>query len=474
MNALTCREIAIATGGTLTTGGEGIIVTGVSTDTRDLKAGDVFFALRGERWDGHNFVQQALNKGATLVVVSCAETSWSFRPSQGMLLVDDTTKALGDVASYYRGSLPAKLIGITGSTGKTTAKSMLNKVLCGLAPTVASPKSFNNHIGVPLTILSADRHHKFVILEMGTNHFGEIRYLGKMARPEIGVILNVGPSHLEGLIDEEGVARAKAELLPELARGATAILNADNRHTREMARSCSRKILTFGESEDANFRITELGDSSDGLIFKVNNYEVRLNVAGRHNAWNAAACIAICGALGLDLAAAVEGLAAFQPPPMRMEKKQCAGVMFLNDMYNSNPLSAKAALDTLAGMKTDGRRIFLCSDMRELGASSEALHGELGAYAAQRGIDALYAIGDHARFTALGAREAGLSESLFFEEIEDVVGQMAGSLKPGDAVLLKASRAMGLEKVMSRLEEVLAKMSGNVQKMPINNIAKVA
>lgn len=451
MRPLLLVEVEKAIGRRLN-GGKVERFSGVSSDSRTVQAGDLFVAIRGERFDGHDFVKGAFEKGALGAVVSRPFDSMAEHSDKAVFLVPDTTFALGEIAKAYRASLGARIIGVTGSNGKTTTREMIYHLLSKHFRVVRAAKSFNNFIGVPLTLFQIEPDDEYAVIEMGTSAPGEIARLAEIAQPDLGVITNVSATHLAGLGSEEGVANAKAEILDAMGEDGVAILNRDNRWTERIAGRCRGRVITFGEGAGADVRATSVAQNGEAIRFQVEGTEFRLPVVGRHNVLNALAALAVCRHLGLGLEELRRDFSDFQLPSMRLQREVLGGVTVINDAYNANPVSMGAAIDTFAGMSA-GRKIFVCGDMLELGPDSARLHGEVGAKLAQARPDFLWTVGQESRHTADAAKAGGLSpEKLRHADSSEAAGaELAAFVRPGDLVFLKGSRGMALEKVLERV-----------------------
>ncbi len=434
-------------------------ITGVSTDSRAIKAGDAFFALVGERFDGHDYIEPVIAAGAGVVVASKREAA-SASQAKGwpVVFVDNTVAALGRLAAWYRGTLPAKLVAVTGSNGKTTTKTMLEVVLSRIGKVISAPKSFNNNIGVPLTLLSADHSHHYIVLEMGTNHPGEIAELGALARPDLAVITSIGTAHIEGLGGLEGVAREKTSLLDYVPATGFAAVNIDEPVVRPYLRSAGCRILTFGTCQEAELRAECVEADGEVLRFKVNGrWLVTMRMSGRHNATNATAAWAIGSRCGMPAEQIAEALGEVRPPEMRLQRSRYGEVTVINDAYNANPASMAAALSTLADMAppAGGRRVAVLADMLELGEQSRGLHERAGAGLARLGcIDCLVAVGPNAQHLADAAAAGdGRLAVHRFGDAEAAAKGIGKLLRSGDLALLKGSRGMHLEKVLGPIQQ---------------------
>jgi UDP-N-acetylmuramoyl-tripeptide--D-alanyl-D-alanine ligase len=419
-------------------------VTGVSTDTRSIRAGDLFFALRGASFDAHDFLGTAFEKGAVAAIVDRDV------PSPGLCIaVGDTLEALGTLAAAYRMTLGARVIGVAGSNGKTTTKEMIAHVLGRDRRLIKAQGSFNNNVGVPITIFQADERTESAVLEIGTNHPGEIAKLGQIARPDVAVLVSVGAEHLEGLGSLDGVADEETALFDYLRSGGYAVVHDDPRILSRLHLP-PEKFITFGMTRSADLHPTWV----DGMRFGVRGVEFRLGLLGEWNIQNALAATAVAMLHGIPLDETARRLADFRPPKMRMERLDLAGVTIINDAYNSNPESASRAVREFARFPSTGRRVAVIGDMRELGPTSESYHRELGRQLAETGIDVVVGVGHECR--ALLAELGGAKEKHGFESVEDMKPTLDGLIKAGDAVLLKGSRGVGLERVVKWMGERVA------------------
>ncbi len=434
--------------------------TGVSIDSRKVRPGDLFVAIRGERYDGHDFVDAALRAGALAAVV---EERWlsgrSRRTLRGssLLPVEDSVAALQALARYHRRRLGIPVVGVTGSNGKTTTKEMVAAVLGTAYRVLRSEGSFNNHIGVPLTLLRLRRTHEVAVVEMGMNHPGEIARLCSVTLPTGGVITNVGAAHLEFLGDLDEVARAKGELAEAIGKEGFLVLNADDDRTPGIRALTEARVVTFGFGPEADVRgeIVELVDGAYPVLRIDGGDQVRLSIAGVHNAANALAAAAVGEAMGCTPEQVLEGLTSFQPPHWRSETFTAAGVTVINDAYNANPVSTARALELLRDWDngTPHRKVAVLGDMLELGAVAPQAHRELGEKAAGCRVDLLVAVGSYAAETTEGAVRAGLDAArvMTASDAETAWRGLAEHLAEGDLVLLKGSRRMGLERLAERI-----------------------
>jgi len=454
---MTLAEIAEATGGRAH-GAAGTTVTGaVTLDSRTVAAGDLFVAVPGERVDGHDFLPAATAAGAAAALVTRPD------PALPCVVVDDPVVALGRLAAAVHTRLTGgglRTLGITGSSGKTSTKDLLGQVLAAAGPTVSPPGSYNNDIGLPLTVLSADESTRFLVLEMGSRGRGHIARLCRVARPQVGVVLNVGSAHLGEFGSADGIAQAKGELVEALPADGTAVLNADDPRVIGMAPRTRARVLATGRGEDADVRAEDvtLDDSARArftLVTAEERHAVALRVVGEHQVANALSAAGAALAAGMTPAHVAAGLSGAEPRSRwRMEvTRRDDGVTVVNDAYNANPESMRAALAALAGMPA-GRRIAVLGGMAELGPDADAEHVRLGRDAVAAGVDLLIAVGPDAVGIAEGAVAAGRragEESVHVPDRAAGLALVSEALRPGDVVLVKASRSYGLELLAAEL-----------------------
>lgn len=424
-------------------------VSGIQTDSRKVVEGDLFVAIKGENFDGHDFIEEAFENGAVAAMVS--------KPIEELsLLVEDTLVGLGKLAKYHRHNLKAKVIGITGSSGKTSTKDLLAATLTQFGTTIAPAGSFNNEIGLPNTILSADDSTEFLVLEMGMRGLGHIDYLCEISAPDVSAVLNVGSAHLELLGSREAIAKAKGEIFSRLKNSGTAVSLNDDPVVANLSIPDSAKRISFGQNETSDLRITNLNlDSNAHPSFKAiygdQTADLTLNSVGEHQAMNAAAVIAICIGLGLDFQKVCKALCDAKPESKwRMEVVELPnGVTLINDAYNANPESMRAGLKALKAMAGERRTFAILGQMRELGEDADSAHDEIGRLCVRLDISRLIAVGKGAKLIQMGASLEGSwdNESAYVDTKEEAVEILKSELKSGDVVYLKASRAIGLESV---------------------------
>lgn len=440
----------------------GAAFTGVSIDSRKIHEGDLFVALRGDRFDGHDFIRDALEAGATAAVV---EQSWLLkqkkRTVRGLPLipVPEALAALQSLALYHRRRLGLPVVGVTGSNGKTTTKEMIAAILGTHFRVLRSEGSLNNHIGLPLTLLRMRRTHEIVIAEMGMNHSGEITHLCEIAEPTAGVVTNVGSAHLEFFDDLDGIASAKRELVEAIGPHGFVVLNGDDPRVSAMSASTEARSITFGLSGGVDVR-GEIIEFIGGVfpLFRYNDgAPIRLWVPGRHNVSNALAAVAVAEAMGCSPEEIQDGLESYRGVKWRTEVIESGGIVVLNDAYNSNPVSAVAALALLRDWNNSRpmRRVAVLGDMLELGKKAGELHAVIGQEAFECGVELLVAVGEHAGEIADGARLVGMSGDriLLTENADTAWDALDGRLGLGDLILLKASRGVGLERLAGRIQE---------------------
>ena len=454
MIPMTLAEIAGVVGGRIADGDADIVVTSAVADSRDAVPGSMFVAIAGERVDGHDFVDEARARGAVVTLSSRAVGS----PA---VVVADPVRALGTLAGYVIQRLPETLVlGITGSSGKTTTKDMLAAILAPHGETVAPRNSFNSEVGLPLTVLSCTTTTRYLVLEMGMRGRGHIAYLCQIAHPRITGLINVGSAHLELLGSREAIAEAKGEIIEGLPDDGVAVLHADNPLVVAQAPRTRARILTFGEAADADVRASDVAlDALARPAYTVHVGEtsarIQLKMAGEHQVANALAATAMALAAGIDLEAIAESLATYEPvSKWRMEvHERPDGVIVVNDAYNANPESMRAALKALTAMGQGRRTWAVVGEMKEIGDTSVDEHDAIGRLAVRLDINRLVAVGDGARPVHLGASQEGSwgNESTWVADADAALQLLRDELRPGDVVLVKASRSIGLDVVATGL-----------------------
>ena len=445
-----CRieDIARAVGAAVSTTGT---ITGVCTDTRALAPGCLFVALEGERFDGHEYASKAVELGAAAVLCEkpcgCGEKE---------LLVEDTYDALLHLAAWYRGQFSLHVLAVTGSVGKTTTKEMTSAVIAQKYRTLKNPGNRNNKIGLPMTLFDLDESYQAAVLEMGMSTRGEIARLSQTASPDLGIITNIGLSHIENLGSKENIAKEKFDIVAGMNEQAPLILNVDDAMLKAEEKHGRRCIYYGIHDQSADVLVTDIRQSAGTTSFVLRTPVVKqaviLPTVGLHNIYNAAAAFAAGMEFGVEPEAAARALAAYEPTGMRQRIREINGMTFIEDCYNAGPDSMRAALDVLAA--TPARRcIAVLGDMLELGVYGPAAHRELGAYAAQKGTQYLFAYGPLSQQTVSAARNAGIDFAEWFAEKSALAAALLKVLGPDDAVLFKASRGIGLEDVLKQIYE---------------------
>jgi len=427
-------------------------------DSREVRPGDCFVALPGTQSDGHEFVFDALQSGAAGAVVCGPVARTHLDCGAFFVRVEDTQAALLQLAAAYRREHAARVVGITGSCGKTSTKDMLAHVLERRMKTVCSPRSFNNHVGVPLTLFQLTPETRACVVELGTNAPGEIAHLASVARPEIGIVTRIDESHLMRLGSLEGVAREKAQLLAGLPDTGLAILNGDDKSSAVLRSSTNARVQEVRVETEADWFATDISFHGLGTSFRLQGETpVTLPRMGTHNVFNALFTAAAAAEIGVPLEDVVEGLATVPPTARRLECKQIGDISVIDDTYNSNPASARAALLALAGLSTTGRRLVVMGEMLELGGRGEELHRGVGADVASGSVDVLVTVGDSARPIADAAVSHGMDPSAVhcLGDHAETVAYLSAELRGGDWLLCKASRGVGLDSVVDDLQALL-------------------
>lgn len=455
MEPLSITEITNAVAGELNKE-VNITIDSISTDTRKLEPGDLFVALIGENFDAHNFLEQAFDQGAKAAIV---DTEREYNIDQPLIKVADTTRALQDLAAYYLQQFSVPVIAVTGSTGKTTTKDFIASVVGQRYKTLKTQGNFNNEIGLPLTLFRLDSSYQAVVLEMGMRGLGQIKRLTEIAPPDIGVVTNVGKTHIELLGSIDNIAQAKAELVQSLDSTGTAVLNADDKRVKKMAQVTAAEVIEYGIKNKADLRASQIKTlaTEDKVSFELHaaneKVSVTLPIPGEYNVYNALAAVAAALELGLELDEIKRGLSTVKLTEKRNQLLQTDdGVEIINDTYNANPTSVKAALKTLSQIAS-GRKIAVLGDMLELGSVAEKEHYKLGAVIVAEGIDYLLTIGDLAAEIAQGAEDKGLDKSKIFtyNNKEGAQAKLKEIIAVDDTVLVKASRGMKLEEIVESI-----------------------
>jgi UDP-N-acetylmuramoyl-tripeptide--D-alanyl-D-alanine ligase len=452
MNPLPISQIAKFAGACLSSGDGTVVIDKIRTDSRTLKGGELFVALRGENFDGHDFVKAAAKANAVGAIV---ESNWKGEIPETFALIraEDTLKAYQELAANYRRSLSLNVVAITGSNGKTSTKDFAAAVLARRFQVTKTEGNFNNHVGLPRTILEATSHDEVAVWEIGMNHPGEVAALARLAMPDVAIITNIGVAHIEFMGSREAIAEEKGALAETVGAQGTVILNADDPFTRSIAARTRAKVLLAGTTA-GTIRASEISQSESGTDFTVlegaHRCRAQLPVPGLHMVQNALLAIATGRVFGLSLEDCAAGLVAAPLTKARLQIKEIQGVHFLDDSYNANPDSVKAALRTLVELDADGKRFAVLGEMKELGSESEHGHREVGEIAAALKVDHLITIGDVAATIAQAAEHAGLEKSVAVGSTSEAAELLSGIAAPGDLVLIKGSRAARTEEVIEQ------------------------
>ncbi len=460
MLRFTVQDVVRATGGALIAGDLSVPVSGVSIDSRSLDVGEAFFAIKGHRLDGHAFLSDAAGRGAACLVVH--NLSDAIPAGVSLVLVDDTTQALGRLASFHRSRFDLPVVAVTGSNGKTTTKEMVAAVLGTRWVVLKSAGSFNNQWGVPLTLLNLAAEHRAVVLEVGTNQPGEIRHLADLCRPTVAVVTAVAPVHTESFETLDGVVAEKVALVRAIPPEGAVVLNGDDARVRAMAEEARARVLFAGLGADCRVRAVGaveqgVGETVFTLEIEGRRRRVRLGFSGRHNVSNALVSAGAAVALGLSLEEIAAGLEVARPVKGRLIWRRAGSIRILDDTYNANPASVRAAFDAARAAGGSGRLLVALGDMLELGEMAPAAHREVGRLAVQRGAAEFVGVGSLMRLAVEEARTLGLLESHHVETPEDAAVLLMKRLAPGDTVLVKGSRGMRMERVVDGL---LARLGG--------------
>ena len=457
MEALSVKDLLQATNGNLISGNELDEINNIAIDSRKAKLGDVFIAIIGENLDGHKFMQSALDNGCKTFIKN-RSNSIKFESSDiNLIEVDDTTIALGDIAKYYKEKFVIPYIGVTGSVGKTTTKDMIYAAISNNFDTLKNEGNFNNHIGVPLTLFNLNKKHECAIIEMGMSNFNEIEYLANIVNPKIGVISNIGLSHIENLGSQDGILKAKLEITTNFDENNILILNGDDEYLSKVCKEdCNYNLKTFGFNSNNDVYCTEYIMSEDSINFKciINGKEeaIFIPTVGKHNIYNAMAAILVGLTLGMKLEDIKLGLRGFTASKMRLDIFKKDDLTIINDAYNASPDSMKAALDILG--RYEKRRVAILGDMFEMGEHSEYGHRLVGESSINN-VDVLITVGDMSKFISDEAKKLGLdSNNIYhFKTKELAIESLDSLINKDDAVLVKASRGMKLEEIVEYLSK---------------------
>jgi UDP-N-acetylmuramoyl-tripeptide--D-alanyl-D-alanine ligase len=445
MGALSLNQLAARCGARLLD--QDVYFDSVSTDSRKIQKGDLFFAIRGDRFDGHDFMAAVADSGACAAVVEKRQAC-----ELPQLVVDNSVTALGELGALNRDQFSGKLIAVTGSSGKTTVKEMLASILATQGKVLATRGNFNNHLGMPLTLLQIGREHRFAVIEMGASAIGEIAYMARLAKPEVSVVNNVGTAHVEGFGSVANIAKGKGEIYQYLPEQGVAVINLDDTYSGQwIEQNRDRTRLTFSVSQPAdvlarNIQANHIQQYSFSLCHQQREVLICLSLVGRHNVANALAAATCAVAVGVDLEDIKRGLETVQPVTGRMQvKKGVAGACVIDDTYNANPTATRAAIDVLAGMT--GKKILVLGSMAELGELSDSLHSEIGAYAKQKNIHKLLATGDATKHCV----KIFSDNASWFADKDSLAKACVDMATPETVFLVKGSRSAAMEDVVEKL-----------------------
>ena len=459
-NILRVSEILETTAGSLLSGNSGTVVSGITTDTRHIVPDTLFIALEGENFDGHDFVKESFEKGASAIL---GETEKLLLQKDligaTVIGVEDSLRALGDIAHYWRMKHDVKILALTGSNGKTSTKEMIAELLSGTYSTLKNVLNLNNLIGVPITLLNLRADHEVAVIEMGMNRPGEISRLTEIADPDFALITNIHPAHLEGLKTLKGIQEAKGELFSGIRDDSTLLVNLNEPLVVELAKRHKKKRVTFGTSSEADIRLVEVvSQLEEGsrfvLRFPDGEAEMFLPVLGKHHIANALASACAAWTMGISIEDIKDGLAKHKPVRQRMDLKRLPGdIHLLDDTYNANPVSLASALETLSLLKGNHRALAVLGGMLELGPDAERFHRKIGERVAQLNFDGLLSIGELGAEIIEGARRMGMPEELLFlgQDHSEVAKKLKSLLQPGDWILVKGSRGFKMEVVIEEL-----------------------
>lgn len=445
METLKVSEIAKACGGEYNIDTE---ITSVAIDTRKIEKGCLFICIKGERFDAHQFIDEAFEKGAAAVMIS-----EEIKLDKPYVKVDDTAKEMLALAGYYRSKFDIPVIALTGSVGKTTTKEFTYLVVNSKYKTIKTLGNLNNEIGLPQMLFMLDNSTEAAVIEMGMNHFGEIHRLSTAVKPTMGIITNIGVSHIENLGSREGILKAKLEILDGLKKGAPLLLNGDN-DLLKTVKNDDYKIYFYAVDSDADFKAVDIIENLNSTSFTVQYFgkeqKITIPAIGKHNVYNALVAFAVGILLDIDADTAAMALRNYEPSGMRQKVVEINGITSIEDCYNASPDSMKAGITTLAGIKAN-KKIAVLSDMLELGDYSEQAHYAVGKMAAENKIDYLLCVGSDAKYIVDGARDNGLLNAYLFDSKQSLTDKLFEIAEKGDAVLFKASRGMKLEEVISEI-----------------------
>lgn len=455
MQSLKCGEIIESTGGVLISGRADTEFINISTDSRKISQGDLFIPIIGEKFDGHDFINKAFESGAS----GCL-TQKDISPVEGKVIikVEDTLKALRDVAAYYRQKFNIPFVGITGSVGKTSTKDMIASVLSRKFNVLKTEGNLNNEIGLPLTVLRLDNSHEAAVVEMGMSGFGEISRLASIARPDIAIITNIGISHIEKLGSRQNIFKAKMEILEGLSEGGLVILNGDDKLLSGLKGLLKFRTVFYGIEDGMDYKAENIrtrGEQGSGFEITVGSFEYKVHIPapGIHNVYNALAAIAAGIELGIPMEEIIRGIAEFSPGKMRLNIISHNGMKIIDDAYNASPQSMEAAINVLMDLRGNKRTIAVLGDMLELGDWAYKAHFDVGKFAVRKGINYIITVGENARNIARGALDAGAlpDNVVSFESNSEAAAFLKSLVGNGDVILIKGSRGMKMEEIVHQL-----------------------
>ncbi|VAX37299.1 UDP-N-acetylmuramoyl-tripeptide--D-alanyl-D-alanine ligase [hydrothermal vent metagenome] len=428
----------------------------LSIDSRTVQPGEIFWAIQGDRYDGHRFIEEAIERGAVAVVANKNTNSKSSVP---VIKVRETTEALKKFSAWYRRSVEPFVIGVTGSVGKTTTRELVSSVLSEQFETMQSPKNYNNHIGLPLSLLRIESHHDIAMLELGASHVGEIQELADIAAPQIGIVTKIGSAHLGSFGSQQNIVQSKGELVEALPKTGIAILNGDDLQTRSLAKRATCLTQFVGENDDNHVQATDVTVRWNHLQFKVEGFSYHLNVIGRHHLTAALCAIAVGREFGMAAETIQNGFDQFKAISGRCQLQQVGSWSVVNDTYNANPTSMQAACEIAKTWQGAGKRLMIVGDMLELGAESNRYHYELGNKIAQSNIDHLFVLGKQAKQVIAGARQSGFHSQSSTEcsSMNAMLTQLDKTLQSNDLIIVKGSRGMKMERVIDWLHHQMNK-----------------
>lgn len=447
MESMSLSEIARAVGGNFS--GRDALVEGVSIDSRSIKPGELFVAIKGPNFDGHGFAGQAIGSGAAGVMAS-GNIDRKGEKDPGLIKVPDTLRALKELAYFYRKKYQPKMIGITGTNGKTSVKEMTAGILSARYKVLKNQGNLNNQYGIPLSLFRLTGEHQIGVMELGMSALGEIADLCRLVEPEVGIITNVGEGHTLFLNDLPTVGRAKGELLEALPKDGLAVVNGDDTNVMLQTARTRAKIIKFGMGDACHYRAEQINYRPEGTSFIVKGHTVSLRQPGLHNVYNAMAALAVGEALGVDIKSAAEKLAGLEPTPMRLEIIPTGKFTIINDAYNANPQSMRAALKVLGSMDASRRKVAILGEMLELGEIEKLRHHDIGVFAAEQAdlVVAVGPLGEHIHLGASGVKK----NSRHYQDNAALIAQLGNILEKGDLVLVKASRGRHFEEIVNAIK----------------------